>query len=179
MKPLKRLGRKVVYEGKILKVCQDEIETPSGAHVQYDFIMHQGAAAAVPVMEDGKIIMVHQYRNALDRYTLEIPAGGLESKEEPTKLCAMRECEEETGYRPQNAEFLLSIYTTVAFCNEKIDIYVVDGLVETRQKLDEEEYVEWEAYSVHDLLKKIEKGEIQDSKTVAAILAYYRKYCIQ
>jgi len=179
MEELKRLDRKVVHQGAILQMCQDTVETPSGAVVQYDFINHQGAAAAIPVLDDGRIVMVQQYRNALDRCTLEIPAGGLNGKDEPTMVCAMRECEEETGYRPRNAELLLSIYTTVAFCNEKIDIYMVDGLEPTSQNLDEEEYVDCKIFTVKELLKKIDKGEIQDSKTVAAILAYYRKYCVE
>lgn len=93
---------------------------------QRDFIHHDGAAAVVPVMDDGKILMVTQYRNALERDTLEIPAGKLDAPGEPGIECASRELEEETGYRSEDLEWLITLRTTVAFCDEKIDIYVAE-----------------------------------------------------
>ncbi|MBQ9136500.1 MAG: NUDIX hydrolase, partial [Lachnospiraceae bacterium] len=124
----KRLSRDLVQKGAIIDYYQDTVQVPNGNVVKWDFIGHKGAAAVVPVTSDGKILMVRQYRNALDRYTLEIPAGGLNGADEPTKTAAARELEEETGFRCENIEFLVSIYTTVAFCNEKIDIYVARNL---------------------------------------------------
>ena len=100
------------------------MQVPNGNIVKWDFIGHKGAAAVVPVGEDGKILMVRQYRNALDRYTLEVPAGGLNGVDEPTRTAAARELEEETGYRTDELDFLITIRTTVAFCNEKIDVYL-------------------------------------------------------
>lgn len=120
--------------------------------------------------------MVRQYRNALDRYTLEIPAGGLQSVEEPTKDAAARELSEETGYKAENLELLITIRTTVAFCNEKIDVYVANHLTPGKQHLDEDEYVQVKAYTVEELTDMIYSGIIQDSKTVAAIMAYKDKY---
>lgn len=87
---LKRIGRTLKYEGAIVKVYTDEIQLPDGKVAEWDFINHDGAAAVVPVRDDGKILMVRQYRNALDSYTLEIPAGKLDSKEEETLVCAKR-----------------------------------------------------------------------------------------
>lgn len=84
------------------------------------FIGHKGAAAVVPVLDDGRVLMVKQYRNALDRMTIEVPAGGRDTTDEPYITCASRELEEETGYRSDNLEFLISVQTTVAFCNEKL-----------------------------------------------------------
>ena len=130
----------------------------------------------VPVDDEGRLIMVKQYRNALERYTLEIPAGGLQTAKEPTLDAAVRELEEETGYKAEHVELLISIYTTVAFCNEKIDIYLATGLTPGKQHLDEDEYVQVGAYTVEELTKMIFAGEIQDSKTVAAIMAYKDKY---
>ena len=144
--------------------------------VEFDYIGHQGAAAVVPVTADGKLLMVRQYRNALDRETLEIPAGGLDGPDEPTMKAAARELKEETGFFSDDLELLLTIRTTVAFCNEKIDIYVARNLVPGTQDLDEDEFIESEAYTVDELCEKIYAGEIQDSKTVAAILAYKNKY---
>lgn len=175
MEEIKRISRDLVAHGAIIDYYQDTMQIPNGHIAKWDFIKHKGAAAVVPVDDQGRIIMVRQYRNALERYTLEIPAGGLQTAEEPTKDAAARELEEETGYHSEDLELLLSIYTTVAFCNEKIDIYLARNLKPGKQHLDEDEYVQYEAYTVEELLQKIFAGEIQDSKTVSAILAYQEK----
>ncbi|NBH24561.1 NUDIX hydrolase [Lachnospiraceae bacterium] len=175
MEEFKRLSRDLVAHGAIIDYYQDTIQVPNGNVVKWDFIGHNGAAAVVPVDDKGRLILVRQYRNALDRYTLEIPAGGLNDNE-PTKDAAARELTEETGYTAGKIELLLTIRTTVAFCNEKIDIYLATGLVPGKQHLDEDEYIRTGAYTVEELTEKIYAGEIQDSKTVAAILAYKDKY---
>lgn len=172
----KRLGRELVYKGAIIDCYKDTVQVPNGNIVKWDFIGHKGAAAVVPVTPEGKILMVRQYRNALDRYTLEIPAGGLNGVEEPTDLAAMRELEEETGYRTEAVKLLITIRTTVAFCNEKIDIYVADQLLPSHQNLDEDEFINVEAYEMSALEKMIYEGTIQDSKTISALLAYKNKY---
>lgn len=173
---IKRLDRKLVAKGAIIDYYQDTMQIPNGHVATWDFIKHKGAAAVVAVRQDGKLLMVRQYRNALERETLEIPAGGLNGADEPTDLAAMRELEEETGYRTDHVELLLSIRTTVAFCNEKIDIYVANDPVPSRQHLDEDEFLDVEAYELQDLIQMIYDCKIQDSKTVCAILAYARKY---
>lgn len=170
---IKRLNRELKFKGTILEFYQDTMQIPNGNIAVWDFIHHKGAAAIVPVMEDGKIIMVRQYRNALDRYTLEIPAGARDAADEPTINCASRELEEETGYRSENLEHLLTLRSTVAFCDELIDIYVARDLIPSKQHLDENEYVELEMYSIEELLEMIFNKTIQDAKTVAALMAYY------
>lgn len=177
MEQFERTNRELVYEGHIIKVYKDTLNVPNGNVVQFDFIGHQGAAAVVPVTDDGKILMVRQYRNALDRVTLEIPAGGLDSPDEPTIDAAARELREETGYTCERLEYLMTIRTTVAFCNEKIDIYLARNLVQGEQDLDEDEFIEPEAYSVDELCDMIYRGALQDSKTISAILAYKNKFC--
>ena len=172
----KRLSRDLVYKGSIIDYYKDTVQVPNGNVVKWDFIGHKGAAAIVPVREDGKILMVRQYRNALDRYTLEIPAGGLNGADEPTKTAAARELEEETGYRSEDVDFLISIRTTVAFCNEKIDIYVAHNLIKTHQHLDEDEFINVEAYTVDELMDMIYDTTSQDSKTICAIMTYAHKY---
>ena len=176
MEEYKRLSRELVAHGAIIDYYQDTMQIPNGNIAKWDFIKHKGAAAVVPIDEQGRLIMVRQYRNALERYTLEIPAGGLQTPEEPTRDAAARELSEETGYHCDQLELLLSIRTTVAFCNEKIDIYVAEHLTPGNQHLDEDEYVPVKAYPLEELVEKIYAGEIQDSKTVAAILAYKDKY---
>ncbi|MGN0382856.1 MAG: NUDIX hydrolase [Eubacterium sp.] len=177
MEEFKRLKRELVYKGAILNVYTDYVETPDDKIVHWDFIGHKGAAAVIPVLSDGRIVMVRQWRNALDRYTLEIPAGGLDSEDEPTCVCAARELEEETGYKSSDLEFLKSIKTTIAFCNENIDIYVATNLQTSTQHLDPDEKINIETYTIKELLSMIYDNTIQDSKTVSAILLYYLKFC--
>ena len=175
---VKRLKRELVYKGAILDIYKDTMELPDGNKAEWDFVSHRmGAAAILPVMKDGRIVMVRQYRNALERETLEIPAGGLNGREEPTDQAAMRELQEETGYHTDHVELLTSVYTTVAFCNEKIDIYLARGLKDRgNQHLDEDEFINVEAYSVEELKQMIYDCRIQDAKTICGILTYASKY---
>lgn len=172
---IKRLKRELQCEGAITKYYKDIVLLPDGKTEIYDFVGHNGAAAAVGVLEDGRLLMVRQYRNALDRFTLEIPAGGL-NPEEPTIDAAARELEEETGYKCGRIEKLITLRTTVAFCNEKIDIYLATKLEKTAQHLDDDEFVNVECHTVEELEKMIYEGTIEDGKTIASILAYKNKY---
>ena len=129
------------------------------------------------VNAEGKLLMVRQYRNALDRETLEIPAGGLESVDEPTDVAAARELEEETGYKAGKLELLITLRTTVAFCNEKIDVYVATDLKPSRQRLDEDEFINVEAWDIEELAQMVYDCKIQDGKTISALMAYKNKYC--
>ena len=176
--PIEREKRELAYEGAVLKVYKDYIDA-NGHKAIWDYIHHDGAAAVVAIDDEGKLIMVRQYRNALNRFTLEIPAGKVDAPDEPRLLCAFRELEEETGMRvdrPQDLEFLIRVDTTVAFCDEEIDIFLARNLKKTKQHLDEDEYINVEHWELEDLLKLIYAGEMKDGKTVAAILAYANKY---
>ncbi len=173
----KRINRELVSKGAIIDYYQDTMQVSNGNIAKWDFIDHKGAAAVVAVCEDGRLLMVRQYRNALERETLELPAGGLNDREEPTADAARRELSEETGYTCQELELLTSIYTTVAFCNEKIDIYLARNLQLGEQHLDEDEFINVEAYTVEELKQMIFNCKIQDSKTICGILAYAAKYC--
>lgn len=176
MEEYKRLKRELVARGVIIDYYQDTMLIPNGNVAKWDLIDHKGAAAVVAVREDGKLLMVRQYRNALERETLEIPAGGLNGREEPTDQAAMRELEEETGYTCEHVELLNSIYTTVAFCNEKIDIYLARDLKPGHQHLDDDEYLNVEAYDLEELKQMVFDCRIQDSKTICAIMTYAAKF---
>lgn len=179
MEEFKRIGRKVVYKGAILEFCKDEIITPKGNQVKWDYLEHKGAAAVIPVMDDGRILMVRQWRNAIDRFALEIPAGGKDSVDEPSEQCASRELEEETGYKSNKIEFLQTIVPAIAYSGEKIDVFVAFDLKKGIQHFDPDEDIELELFSVEELIEMIIKNEINDSKTVSAILTYYHKYCLK
>ena len=170
---VKRMGRELAYQGTVLKVYKDHMKFSNGNTEDWDFIHHDGAAAVIPVMDDGKILMVKQYRNALERDTLEIPAGKLDDPDEEGIVCASRE---ETGYSSDDLEWLLTIRTTVAFCDERIEVFVARNLIPGEQHLDEDEFVDVKAYKLEELKGMIFEGKIQDSKTMAAILAYESKY---
>jgi len=171
----KRIARNLVHKGRIIDYYNDTIQIENeDKTVIFDFIDHKGAAAMIPIDEDGKIIMVRQYRNAIDQYTLEIPAGS-KNPDEDSATCAKRECEEETGYRAGQVHHLIDVYTTVAFSNEKISIFYTTGITPTHQNLDEDEYVTIERHSLDELTDMIFSGKITDAKTVAGILALKEK----
>lgn len=175
VEPVIRLDRQLKYTGTILKIYEDTV-LANGHEAHWDFIHHDGAAAVVAVTEEGKLLMVRQFRNALNRETLEIPAGKLDAPNEPKIQCAYRELEEETGYRCENLEYLMSMNTTVAFCDEAIDIFLARDLIPSHQHLDEDELIYVEEWTLEDLEELIYSGKMTDAKTVAAILAYARKY---
>ena len=174
---IKRIRRELKHQGAIVDIYTDTMQMPNGKLAQWDYVEHRkGAAAVVAVRPDGKLLLVRQYRNAIERFTLEIPAGARDSKDEPMIVCAARELEEETGYRCENLEFLISLRTTVAFCNEMVDVYVARDLIPSKQHLDPDEYLDVESHSLEELCNWIYEGKIQDGKTVAAIMAYKNKY---
>ncbi|MBE5941652.1 MAG: NUDIX hydrolase [Lachnospiraceae bacterium] len=175
MEPVKRLDRQLRAKGTVISLYKDTVEV-NGHIAEWDFIHHDGAAAVVAVNDEGKLMMVRQYRNALDRFTLELPAGKLDTPDEPTLACATRELEEETGYKSSDFEYLLTVNTTVAFCNEKIDIYLARNLEKSKQNLDEDEEINVELWDLEDLKKMIYEGKITDGKTVAGIMTYAAKF---
>ena len=175
MEPVKRLKRELRAKGTVISLYKDTVEV-NGQIAEWDYIHHDGAACVVAVNQDGKLLMVRQYRNALDRFTLEVPAGKLDTPDEPTIDCATRELEEETGYRANKMEYLLTVNSTVAFCNEKIDVYLATDLEKTQQHLDPEEEINVEEGELEDLKELIYSGKMTDGKTIAGIMTYAAKY---
>ena len=169
--PVKRLNRELKYQGTILKIYEDTVEA-NGHEAHWDFIHHNGAAAVVPVTKEGKLLMVRQYRNALDRYTLEIPAGALDFPEEPKLDCAHRELEEETGYQAGIYRPLAKMYPTAAYDTEIIHIYYASDLTATQQRLDPNEFLTVQKIPVEKAVQMVLAGEIPDGKTQLGILKY-------
>ena len=152
---IRRLKRELKFKGVILDFYQDTMEINGDHTVVWDFISHKGAAAVVPVCDDGRILMVRQYRNALERYTLEIPAGALDAEDEPGIVCAARELEEETGYRAANWRSLGYINTSPGFCDEKLYLYLASGLEFVGEHPDEGEIIKAFEYKLTDVEKMI------------------------
>ena len=171
----KRTGRELVQKGTIFSYYHDTIEFANGNKEIWDFLYHQGAAATLPVLNNGNILLVHQWRNALDRYTYEIPAGGLKFKDEDRKLAALRELEEETGYKANKCEFLIRVASAVAYSSELIDVYLATDLVPGKKHLDENEYVEVKEFTLEECNELIFSGKLQDCKTIGAIMAYQQR----
>ncbi len=175
MEDVKRVDRKLEYKGKILEIYKDTMEFSNGNSSKWDFVHHHGAAAVVPVDDDGKILMVSQYRPGTDRQMLEIPAGCLDAGESRMEA-ARRELEEETGYYCSNIELLIKYHSAPAYCDEYIEIFLARDLKKGKQKLDTNEFLNVYKYDVDELKEMIFNGDITDGKTICAILAYKEKY---
>ncbi len=175
---VERIDRTLVRQGAIVDIYEDTVKLPNGKIEKWDFVAHRmGAACVVPVTPDGHILLVRQYRPALDRYTWELPAGCRDEVDEPTDITARREMEEETGYTSDDITQLLSLKSTVAFCNELIDVYLARDIRRIgEQNLDPAEEISMKLWELNDILEEIYAGRIQDGKTVAGILAYANKY---
>lgn len=172
---LHRTDRKLAAAGAVLEFYRDTIILPDGEEQTWDYVHHKkgGGACSVPVLPDGRILLIRQFRPAVDRVTLELPAGAKDSRGEDPMKTAARELEEETGYRPSTMTKLAHILTAVAWCNESTDIYLAEGLEKVSgQHLDEAEEIEICAFPLEELCRRIYAGEIQDAKTVAGIMAY-------
>lgn len=169
-KPVRLIKRTEKYKGHVITVYEDHVDV--GGHDTYwDYIHHNGAAAVLPVTDDGELLLVRQYRHALGRYTLEIPAGKRDG-DEGFLVCAIRELKEETGCTADTFEYLLTINTTVAFLDEVIYIYLAHGLHAGQVRWDEDEELGVEKWKLEDLVEMIRTGKMTDSKTVSAIMAY-------
>lgn len=160
-----------VYKGKILTVYKDEITMPEGKTATREVVVKNNASAIVPVDKDGNIIFVRQYRHPAKDMVLEIPAGTFEDGEDPYD-CAMRELEEEIGYKADGLTYVNWSYVSVGVCSEKVYIYIAENLKEGKQNLDEDEFIEIERYPLEEAIKMVFDGTITDLKTMIGILAY-------
>ncbi|GEL76090.1 NUDIX hydrolase [Tenuibacillus multivorans] len=168
----KTIASQSIYKGKIIDVRVDDVELPDGNKSKRELIDHPGAVGIIPVTDDHKIVMVEQYRKALEKSIIEIPAGKLEVGEQP-EVTANRELEEETGYRAGSLDYVVSYYTSPGFANEKLYIYEARDLtkVDDALKGDDDEFVEIIEVTIDEALDLIKKEHIHDAKTIHAI--YY------
>lgn len=159
----------LVKQGRVFRLFSENITLPNGVTVEMEIIRHPGAAAIVPLMDDGTILLLRQYRHAVGGYVWEIPAGTLEPGED-ARRCAWRELTEETGYTAQAIEKLTEITPLPAYSDERIHIYLATGMTEAEQKLDEDELLFVHRVTLKRAVAMIASGEIQDAKTIAGLL---------
>jgi ADP-ribose pyrophosphatase len=157
-----------IFSGKVVTVDIDTVTLPNGVTVDLEIVRHPGAAAVVPLKEDGTVVLIKQFRHAAGGFIYEIPAGKLHQGEDPTH-CAARELEEEIGYVAGRLERLTSILTAPGFTDEVIHIYKATGLRAGRQQLDRDEVLEVLEIPLVEALKMIRAGTIRDAKTIIAL----------
>lgn len=166
------LESKLTYTGKIVRVTVDKLRMPDGSEAYRETVIRgKDAAAILAVDTGGSLLFVRQYRHAFRELLLEIPAGMCEGSETPEQT-ALRELEEETGRKAGKLELLCEMYPTVGYCTEKIFLFAATGLTAGRQKLDADEFLEIERYTLAEANDMIRSGAIKDGKTIAAIFAW-------
>ena len=159
----------LIFKGKVFSTILNQIEYNSGNKAVREVAEHPGGAVIVPVTEDGKIVMVTQHRFPMNKTLLELPAGKLNKDEDPF-ICAVRELEEETGYKSDKVTELGSIFTTPGYSTEKLWIYLAEDLKEGNHNREEGEFgMEVFEFSLNEVEEKIYKGEIVDGKTICGI----------
>lgn len=163
-----------IYEGKIVNLRIDTVELPDKKYSKREIVEHPGAVAIIPITEDNKIILVRQFRKSVEKPLLEIPAGKIEINEEP-KETALRELAEETGFKANNMEYITEFYTSPGFSNEKVYLFLATQLQNGEANPETDECIETETYDILDLVEMVDRGEINDSKTIIGIF-YAEKY---
>jgi ADP-ribose pyrophosphatase len=163
---------KNIYHGKIITVNIDTVMLPNGITVDLEMVRHPGAAAVVPLKEDGTVILIRQFRHAAGGFIYEIPAGKLHPGEDP-KACAARELEEEIGYKAGGLELLSSIFTAPGFTDEVIHIYKATGMTKGRQHLDRDEVLEVVEMPLQEAIAMIRAGTIRDAKTMVGLQSVF------
>ncbi len=169
------ISSRTIHDGRIVHLSIDDVRFPDGSQGQLEFIRHSGASAVLPVMsdpagDDPQILLIRQYRYAAGGYMLEIPAGRPSEKGEDWEVCARRELEEETGMVAGKLQYLTAIYTTPGFTDEKIHLYMATDLTVGTTNLDADEFLTPVLMPMSEALEKVRTGEINDGKTMCAIL---------
>jgi len=163
-----------IYEGKIVNLRVDTVELPSGKKTKREIVEHGGCTAIVALDSEKNVLLVRQYRKAVERMLLEIPAGGIEPGEEPLEG-ARRELEEETGFSAERWEHLSLFYTSPGFCTEFMHLYLATGLQPAERAADDDEHIEVVRVPLKKSLELIDSGEICDAKSIAGLLLALRK----
>jgi ADP-ribose pyrophosphatase len=165
------LSSEMIYQGRVFGLRRDEVLEPSGLRTTREVITHPGSVVVLPVLPDGRIVMIRQYRHATRQYLWELVAGRKEPEETP-KQGAARELLEETGYRAKRFKVFLDVFPTPGFLEERMYILLAEGLTAGKAQPEEDEKIEVRAYRVNELKKMIKSGRLKDAKSIAGILYY-------
>ena len=164
------LSSEEVFKGKVFSVDRDKVKMPNGRTVSVEVVRHSKSVVIAPVPEPGKVILIRQYRHAIDAYLWELPAGSVDEGESP-EAAARRECHEEIGLVPQTIVRLSAMYPTPGYCDEEMVFFRCSGLEKTDEQahVDEDEDIEARTFEVRDAREMVRRGEIVDMKTVVGL----------
>jgi ADP-ribose pyrophosphatase len=165
---MKPHAQRRVYEGRVLNLRVDEIDTPHGGRRNYEVVEHPGGVVVIAQPSPNEIVLVRQHRHAVDADLWEVPAGMIE-RGEPPAVTAERELIEETGYRAERLRYLWSIYTTPGFCQERIHFFVAEGLTQGEAAPEDDEEFEIRTWLLDDAWALVERDELRDAKTQIAL----------
>jgi ADP-ribose pyrophosphatase len=165
----KTLSSEMIYQGKILNLRRDKVQTVGEKEAYREIVEHLGGVTLAALTDEGKMVMVRQYRKAAGKVVLEAPAGKMEQGEDP-KLTAIRELKEETGYTAKTLEHITSFYSSVGYSEEVLHLYLATNLTPGDTDFDESEAIEIEEWDLDELKQMALNGTIEDGKTIAAIL---------
>lgn len=168
---MSKISEEIIYRGRIFDVLREGHRMPDGREACFEIISHPGGAAALPILADGRLLLIRQFRPVVQGFLYEIPAGRLEQGEDPA-ACVCRELEEEIGYYPETLQSLGFIHSSVGFCKEKIHLFIATDLHAATIAHEPDEFIEPEAVTLATALAMIERGEITDAKTQIAVLRY-------
>ncbi len=165
----KKLSSREIFQGRVFRITEDVVELENQQEAIREIVHHNGGLCIAAIDKEDNLLFVRQYRYAFGEEILELPAGKREKDEDPV-LGALRELEEETGYKTDKLELLTVIYPTVGYCSEVIHIYMATDLVPSQQNLDEDEFLSVEKIPFDTALEMVLRDEIPDAKTQIAIL---------
>jgi ADP-ribose pyrophosphatase len=169
----KLLRSKIIYKGRVFGVRRDEVVEPGGLRATREVITHPGSVVVLPVLPDGRILLIRQYRYATRQYLWELVAGRIDSGES-VRQAAARELIEETGYRAQRFRVFLDVFPTPGFLEERMYILLAEKLTAGEAQPEEDERITAKAFKQGDLERMIEKNSLRDAKTIAGLLYYFR-----
>jgi len=170
-KNIKTIKREKIHEGRVFDVTRDYLFL-AGKKIVFDLVEHKGAVCILPILNNGNIILVKQYRHAIKKNILELPAGSLNENEQPLN-CAKRELEEETGFKAEKWKKLFEINLAPGYSSELLFSFIATNLKQTKQNLDCDEFLDIKSISFGDALKMIKENKICDAKTISTILYAY------
>jgi ADP-ribose pyrophosphatase len=167
------LSSTMIYDGPAFGLRRDEVIEPSGVRATREVITHPGSVVVLPVLPDGRILLIRQYRHATRQQLWELVAGRMDPGETP-KVAAARELIEETGYRAKRFRVFLDIFPTPGFLEERMFLLLAEGLTAGEAEPEEDEKIISRAYSRKELDEMIGAGKLRDAKSIAGILYYFR-----